>query len=363
MNHGRRGIPALGWLLFAASCVSLPCLAQPTTDAVDVVLVGSVGDVPAISNRVTSWFDSSQFAVTVRRVQRLDPASVLSPKPERGVSAWVVLRDPKHARFYFASASGADQQPTYLVRDLDLERGLGEVGAEHLAQVLYLSTVALLDGQATTGKDEVNRVLREERDVTEQAVSTAPPPTPIQTAPPAKRDQPSVEAELSVGYGASWRGDEGLWHGPWLGVGVRIVDTWGVQLVGQGALPSSSEVKDLELRFYGASLGLLGSYRYRPASGIAVEGHAGPGVEIVHYEPIRSLEPGVNAEQGETEARPSLLVGMNGVFRESAPRLIVTAQCMVSLTHTRYYVVAADSRREVGRSELLVPSLGVMAQW
>jgi hypothetical protein len=147
-------------LAHALVCVTTPSWAQapePTRATVEVVLVGEVGRDPAFSRRVTSWFEPEQFRVTVRKVARLDASSILSPQRERAVHAWVLLHDPNHVRLYFACASGTQEEPAYLLRDLELESGLDEMGVENIAQVLHLSAVALLDGQAATRRDEVER--------------------------------------------------------------------------------------------------------------------------------------------------------------------------------------------------------------
>jgi hypothetical protein len=370
----RWGEFALGLLLLAGLFITRPCPAQSSIKAppetVEIVLVGAVGALPAFSGRVTSWFDSEQFAVTVRMVARLDPARILSPEPHDGVSAWVLLRDPNHARFYFASASGPNQQTSYLVRELELEQGLDEVAAEHIAQVLYLSIVALLDGQAATDREEMNRVLCEEPTAEPSAEPSASAAQPRQEpthepkpTPPKPQARAGIESELTLGYGASLRGDEGLWHGPRVGLGVRVADGWRLDVLGQGALPSRREVDVVELEFYGGFGRLSGGYRHVFSQNVALQWGVGPGLELVHYRPERSLDANVTVGGGETELRPSLFAEVSGVFASSSPRIAVTIECMVSLSDTHYDVVMGDSRRVLGRSAPVVPLLGLETRW
>jgi hypothetical protein len=347
--------------------------AEASINAVEIVLIGAVGAVPAFETRVTSWFDSAKSMVSVRRVPQLDPASILAPKPEHGVHAWVLLRSPNLARLYFASALGPAQKATYLVRELELPQGLDEMAAEYIAQVLYLSAVAMLDGQAATAPEEVNRVLREELSASKtpapRAVPRQPrlPPKPeAGRGPPAAQDRArrrSINAELTLGYGVSLRGEEGVWHGPRIGIGVRYADGWGLGVLGQGAWPSSSEMDPVELSFYGGSVRLGGGMRHALVPGVALEWMVGPGFEVVRYSPVRSLNPSVTTGPGDTELRSSAFGGVSGIFRETSPRIAVTVECMVSLTRSHYNVVVDDSRWVVGSSVPLVPLLGMEMRW
>ena len=363
--------------MVALVCTTALSKAQTPTEtspaAVEVTLVGAVGKLPAFPARVTSWFDSNRFKVSVHTATRLDASSILSPKPQRGVYAWVLLRSSTHGRLYFASASGPDRQTTYLVRDLDLEQGLDEMGAERVAQVLHLSTVALLEGQAATRREDVVRVLREEpeaQDAAEEDASSTPPgphPAPATKTVPHANGKPSrgstIDAELAVGYGVSLRQDEGVWHGPRVGFGARMDNGWGLQALGQGALPSTHELEVVELEFCGGSLRLAGTYRHTLVRSVALEWFTGPGLEIVHYRVRRSLDPGVSPGRGDTEARPGIFAGLSGVFRHDSPRIAVTAECLAALTRTHYDVVSDDSRQTVGRAAPVVPSLGMCVRW
>ncbi len=354
-----------------------------------MVLVGSIGEDPAFTRRVTSWFDPERYRVAVRRIPRLDPSSILSPRRDGAVYVWVLLWDPHHARLYFACASGSrSEPPTYLWRDLALPAGLDEVGAENIAQVLHLSTVALLEGQAGNQREEVERALREEPTAAARAEpsaepSTGPsaepsakpsaePPTSPRRAPAERSAQrgagaperaPRLGVELGLGYGASLRGDEGLWHGPRVSSALQGPSGWGLRAAVESALPTRRDLGPLALEFSGALVTFTGSYRRALGRSVALEWSAGPGVEVVHYRPTRSLEPTVTAGSGDTEARPGVVAGMSGVFRPSSPRIAVNAQGLVPLERTHYDVVTGEERRVIGRAAPVVPSLGVEARF
>jgi hypothetical protein len=364
----RRSWRALALVVVALACVTKPCLAETPTQTVEVTLVGEIGSVPAFPERVTSWFDSDRFQVTVRVVARLDPRSILSEKRDRGVYVWVVLRRLDHARLYFASAAGAEGQTTYLIRDLELEGSLDEIGAENIAQVLNLSAVALLDGLAATRREDVERVLREEPDAKGGAEPSMSAAHPMQdkSAPRTNRAasrRRRIEAEFALGYGVSLRRDEGVWHGPRVGLAARLASGWGLGVLAQGWLPSKGDMGPIALGFYGGFARLSGSFRHMLARGAALEWIVGPGLEVVHYGPVRSLERGVTTGRGDTDARPSVFAGVSGVFRHDSPRIGVTVECRGALVRTRYDVVVGDSRRVIGRAAALVPLLGVEARW
>jgi len=199
------------------------------------------------------------------------------------------------------------------------------------------------------------------------------PPSPEQKKPP----DPTIErraqvearsgerpegtnawhAEFAVGYEISVRGDEGVWHGPRGGLLVRLATGPGLQALVQSALPQTREMDSVALEFYGGFLGLAGSYQHMLGQSVALEWVAEPGVEIVYYRPVRSLEPGVTAGRGDTEARPAVVAGVSSVFRRASPRISVGAQCGIPLLHTHYDVVVGDARRVIGRASPVVPSL------
>ncbi len=371
-------------IVAALLCVAAPGRAEPpdpaSRSAVEVVLVGAIGEDPAFTRRVTSWFDPERYRVAVRRIPRLDPSSILSPRRDGAVYVWVLLWDPHHARLYFACASGSgSEQPTYLWRDLALPAGLDEVGAENIAQVLHLSTVALLEGQAGNEREEVERALREEPTAAERAEPRVDPsdePSIEPTSPrraPAERGarrgagaperQPRLGVDLGLGYGASLRSDEGIWHGPRVSSTLRGPSGWGLRAAAESALPTTRELGPLALEFYGALVTFTGSYRRALGRSVALEWSAGPGVEVVQYRPARSLEPTVTAGSGDTEVRPGVVAGMSGVFRPSSPRIAVSAQGLFPLERTHYDVVTGEERRVIGRAAPVVPSLGVEARF
>jgi len=376
---GSRPIRSPGRLALVVLVIALSCVtgsgraAPPSGPALQVVvltLVGDLGEEPTFGRRVTSWFDADRYRVVVRAVDHLDPAHVLSPQVDRAVYVWVVLREPRHARLYFATVTGEREAATYLWRDLELEAGLDELGAERIAQVVHLSTLALLEGEAANRREEIEQAL-----VEEPAAQRATPPTPpVAASPVAASPRPRAETgtrapastppahsrtrgEFALGYGASLRSDEGVWHGPRAGAGMRSASGWGLRVQVQAGLPRTRELGPVELELVGGDLALAASFLGAVGHGRSLEGFAGPSLELVGYRPTASLDPTVATGQGATELRPAALAGVTGVLREASPRIAVGAQGMVSLLRTHYDLVTGSGRRVVARAAPVVPSL------
>lgn len=335
---------------------------KPQSAAVEIVLVGETGRDPAFARRVTSWFEPERYRVALHRLARLAPSDIAPSAETRVVRVFVLMRDVNHVRLYFAYGPDAEGRRRYLLRDLELVAGTDEVGSENLAQVLYLSTVALLEGQAESRRDEVEHQLRQEVIMQPSAEPRRPSARRPQQIPdlldggtPARRRH--ITRELGLGYGMSLRGDEGVWHGPRILVGVRVNEGWGVLALGQSSLPVTRQMAPLALTYYGGLLVLAGSYEHELGQGTALEWSLGPGLEIVRYRPVKSLDRTVAVGRGDTETRPGATAGLTGLFRHSSPRIAVGAHALVPFGRTHYNLVTSGGRHRIGGAPLLIPSL------
>lgn len=369
----------LAWLLavVCGACWAAPVLAEPAPpraewDArgpVEIVLVGELAQDPVFAGRVSSWFALGQLRVVMRKASSLDPKQVLTPSPDAGAHVWVTFDGHALARLYFASArSSSKDGPSYFVRELRLEQGLDEIGAEHVAEVLNLSTLAFLEGEAESAREELEQTLRAETAV--EPPKPAPPETkPAPPSPPTLPAAPGVGSASArgatkrgwtarVGYAASLRADEGVWHGPSAAFEVTLWRKLGLRLAAQAALPSERTLGPLELRFYGASLQLAPSLRHAVAGNVELQAFAGPALELVHYAPVRATNAAYGVGSAATEARPALGLGVGAAWGQ-APALAFVAQAALPLTRTHYDVVQAGSREVIGRASLVVPTVGV----
>jgi hypothetical protein len=345
-----------------------PALAEGESPRhVEVVLVGQLAMDPVFAARVTSWFAGERFHVTVRKARWLEPRQVLAPSADAAVHVWVTLNGNTLARLYFASEHGPSGGPSYFLRELRLDNGLDEIGAEHVAEVLNLSTLAFLEGQAQSAREELEQSLR-----AEPAPQPAPAP-PVRAVekpvPPSAVRKPSRDAGAThrrsrqpwgarLGYAASYRADEGTWHGPCAAFELALWRKLGLRVEALGALPAERELTPLELRFYGVAFALTPSLRQELGAGVDLQWFVGPGLELVRYAPVRPLSSEYQAGAAATEARPALTGGVAALWGRE-PVLAVVAQATLPLTKTHYDVVRAQAREVIGRASPIVPTLGV----
>ena len=251
-------LPRAGALIVLFACMltlTRVVAAETGMRQVHIALVGKVVGEPALPERFTSWFDAALYQVSVLEHPTLETELVLSPPPDGAVYVWVTLRRDDEARLYFATAM-VDAAPAYSVRDVKLESGLDEVGAERLAQIVHLSAVALFEGRGEHERSQVARILDEEpvapaAPVVAPAPASQPSPPAVSppvapAAPPAAvapraavappaQGTPAIEHrsfEFGFGYAVSPHSDEGVWHGPALHAGLDLLAAHGASGVG-----------------------------------------------------------------------------------------------------------------------------------
>jgi hypothetical protein len=384
----RNAIFNLAVLACAAMVTAAPrrVHAEEPPRQVEVVLVGALGRDATLPARIVTWFDPHRFQVAFRMVEVLDVRSVLAPKHGEPTRVWITLPAREKARFYFSSASTKEASTVYLMRELRLDHAVDELAAERIAQVCFLSTVALVEGQAETRKAELEQSLRDDASVgapsraINEANGVAPEaqasgssgterPEPAGHSPrdrerPSKREgiEGTNESVLAfgVGYGMSFRGDEGIGHGPRARAETRFPPI-GFALIVQGYLPNTAEFERLALRLYGASFVSGIEYRWaRRQSAFAL--YLGPGLDLIHYVP-EGVDSNVRAGSSATEGRPKIAVGARYEVGPAPVRIAVTGELGIALTRTHYDLVEATDRQEVARPWPLIPTLGLEAQF
>ena len=114
----------------------------------------------------------------------------------------------------------------------------------------------------------------------------------------------------------------------------------------------------LDLELYGASVAIGPSLRPISSKRASLDVTTGPGVDLVHYKPIRSSSAANAIGEEETELRPTWNVGARATF-DTALRWAFLAECSVALSRTHYDVSVSGSRRTIGRPWTASPSLGL----
>jgi hypothetical protein len=359
---------ALCWALFSFFVAHAAEASEPRA-TLEIVLVGALAESDTLRARMTSWFDPARFEVRVRGAAVIDPAAILKPDERVTLSIWISVEGAA-ARLYFASPSGSEDRPRYLLRELELERGLDEIGAERLAEIVHLSALALLEGELTTGRDELERSLGK------------PAPAPVATRDAASaREEAAMERDLArkpaavatarrapagldfgVGYGVSFHSDEGVWHGPRASVALRVGSVVAVAVSSAFTLPQTHDLGTIGLRVEAVSLAAGLRLATRIAELTELQWLLGPGVEIVHYTPVLAATR-ADLSAGDTEGRPFLMTGFAVLVGSNTLKAAFVGELCLSLSRTRYELEAGRERQLVAEPAMLIPRLALEARF
>jgi hypothetical protein len=360
------------WLAACLAVVPLTspaaCLAAETAvteDAtappfIDLVVVGELPESEALTTRILSWFRGLPTLTSVSRLHELEPNAVFRTRERPGVGVWALSRSPALLRLFFA-VEGAGDRPRYLVRDVTLESGLDEVGMERVAQVVYLSALALWSGQAESTRREVELGLGapEPAAVTPPAGDSA---APLQAAEPPRRKRLVVGFE----YVGRYAGPAGLSHGPGATLGLALPGarfSWGPRLHAQLLLPHREDAQSVELELRGSSfaLGLLAAL---PAgTRDFVQGEIGAGIDAVRARVVSVPEPSLVANSSVLDFQPYTYVSAGVETDVGFLHVGASALLALSWMRTHYDVAEEDARHEVLVPWLLQPGFGLRATW
>ena len=345
---------------------------------VRVRVVGVLGRDAVLKQRIISWFEPARFVVNVESASYLEPERVLAPERGSRVEAWVTRRSEKLARLYFASVDPDTRKTRYLLRDLTLESGLDEVGSEELAQAVHLSTVALLEGQAASSREQIEASLHAEP---ESSTTHADPTSPASTRPealaapaasPASSSSPvatrasrdaapklvhddDYAVSGAVGYGVDYRGDEGWAHGPRARLCVGR-GGWGAVARLGFVVPHERELTSLRLSWTGGAGFIGASYRHRVSQGFAIGGFAGPSLALIRYSSRARSDVDFDAGPAATELRPQLVFA--AIFAiGTSPRVALIPELAVALGTTHYDLERSGRREVIARASRLQPGL------
>jgi hypothetical protein len=332
----------------AAPIPSAPAGAAATERTPPLVEIAIVGDVPssgALGARIVSWFHGAEGHAHAKAEKSLDSSTVFAPSANPGVRVWVVPESASNVRLFFAVEEHPDQVPRYLVNDVALDTGLDELGMEQLAQVVYLSAMALWSGNVESSRSEVEAGLR-------QTPTAEPKVSPAQATPVVARRRWSAR----LGLEALGRGGvtDGIFLRGGLSLGVfqkSERSILGGQLHADLSLPDTVEKLGIELKFSSASfrLGVLSETRIAAKSWASFE--LGPGVDIVHYR-ATALDSSLRATGGGLDVRPTIYGSICTRFSLGALSLEAGPLLVVELERVHYDIAGPS-----GRSEILVPWL------
>ena len=316
---------------------------------------------PTLPRRITSWFDRKRFRVEMSSPRQLDASRILTPKHPGTLYVWATLGKDNVAHLYFATTNPSRQRVVYLTRDLQLNNGLDEIGAERVAQVLHMSALAILEGQEETELADIERKLRAEG---ANKTSQAPADTNFagisaQQASGGGRGATQRVFEVGIGYGMSFHADEGIWHGPRGLFELFLTQALAVGGMIRTGVPHSQDVEGITLSVEAMSVEAFASWHTQLTSRLSAVVYAGPGFDLVYHRPTLARDPDTTLAQGAAEARPNLIAGVGAIVGESFPRVAITLDAAALLSGTQYELIDGRSRRARAHAAEFAPGLGL----
>lgn len=316
------------------------------------------------------WFAAQGQSVSIGRQPSVALEHLLQAGDENEVRVWLVLPNDRRARLYFAD-TGSQR---FFVRDVPLDSGLDELGREKLAQVVVASVQAFAERRVEdTPLESVKQALAESPGSEQPQAASSPNsgPSPEAASPSAPNPTRAVSAAganevragegrrdvakslswaLAAGYQASYRGAEGLAHGPRASLeGWLRAQSVAFALVARGRyeLPHTVSAEDLDVRFQTTALRLGGLAATlsdgKPAWVIGVT----MGFDWFEFRPTRGFNGVVLREAGNAR-RPMASVAAGRYLFIGALRMGLFAGVDVALAKSHYDVlVVGEPRREL----------------
>jgi len=184
-----------------------------------VVLIGEAAKRDELTSVLSELLGREQVALEFERRSRFRPSSILAAN-EGDSRVWVYISSTKRvANLYFRGPFGN----RFLLRKLELERGLDEVGRELIAQVVETSILTLLRSEAGLSREQVRADLADtseprDENSSEEALPAADENASVVRTPPPPAGEPAsksaLELELAARGVVKWTGsDLGADHG------------------------------------------------------------------------------------------------------------------------------------------------------
>jgi hypothetical protein len=357
---GRRRLLLL-CLLFFLSRTALAEVAEKPAQVQVVVVKGAANT--QLAERVRTLFDRT-IAVEFREQPALVPAQVLDPARADTVYVFITLGKAGRAQIYVATRESTAREARYLLREVELESGLDEIGAETVAQVAHSSAMALWSRAAETAHDAVAGELAREEPPTPAPPASATAtvvakPPPAEAAPPADARRNGDFSALAWRFGAELAahasGDEGWLVSPGVFAGFVAFERYGFRLQASYLAPSRFDVPPALVEVSGFGAEARASLYVFRAPELRARVDAGGGLLRIRWEAqeILSEEGSDWSLSSEQEWRPYVVAGIScevpvGSLLEAALR----AELRVLTPPARYDIAVAE-RRE-GRAEVRI---------
>jgi hypothetical protein len=351
-------------LAAAAISIAPPAMAGDTDataprsslPSAEIVVVGDFPNADAVGARVTSWFVGQAIPAITSRAPALRADVVFAPREATGVRVWVLVPAPAQARLFFAVQERSGGEPRFLVQDVELNSGIDELGLERVAQVAYLSAVALWEGNAESSREEVERGL---------ATPAAPPPAPSRkpVARPASTPKPVARWQVQgmTTFDARLHGPEGLLMGPFFGAGLGWNNGTDTRFTVEAGVrwfidPNEPEEQGVGVDVQGFGYSITASYARALSEPIWLYTQLGPELQWIHYRTEAVDNPALSGEVGVGKSilRPGLF-GSAGVGWRFKVGGMLTLGLSVNVPFVQKHYEIDDERAPGGRRELLSP--------
>lgn len=359
-------------LSLARAEVSEPASAQAPAlrpARVRIALVGDADGLTALEARIESWFRPQLTELIVTREKALAANDVLSPADESLVGVWVVPRSATSVRLFFTVVAKPGSVPRYLVRDVNLDGGLDELGMEQITQMIYLSTSALWAGLVESPRSEVEEQLAPEPPAPSEPMAPLAPPAEEQPTPraaPPSATSPALHVSLGFEYFARFAGNEGVTHGPAALLGLSVpLGSFSARGAVQAALlvPHEASTEGVAVDLQGASFA-LGATLLHPVLGKTfASAELAFGLDVINYAVSIPEDPTLVAQDSATEARPFLRLRVGFGYHVGPLGLSAGVGPVVQLLRTHYDVVEDGVRSELFAPWLVQPELFASAIW
>jgi hypothetical protein len=327
-----------------------------------IVMIGEVGESDELADVLAELMEKS-FDPHFVREESFHPEVFLAEN-ERDARVWVfvTLHDPKHARLYFRGPHGE----RFLLRELELKRGLDEVGRESIAQIVETSVGALLNTSVGISREEAKAALAKEHEL-QTPPNVVPPPTtrPVDDEPrTAERDERRSSLELALRGVGRYGGPEvkhalavGLEAGVELGRRDRGF-VWRPRAVVERGFVHELTTTPIgaELDTWSFRLGVDAGFRSGPHLGFF--GLAG-GLDRVGISTKTSSDPTFTPTGKSSDIVPIVRLEARYELALSILRLGIAPFADVSLEESHYDLVFANETRRLATAWIVRPGLAV----
>ncbi len=326
---------------------------------VQLSIVADVPDANALAARMLSWFRGSASEVQSNQTsQKLAAATIFQHSTELGVRVWVAVPGSTRARLFFAVQNDPTATPHYLVRDVELASGLDEVGMEQVAQIVYLSTLALWAGEVESSKSEV-----------EQKLAPEAKPEPVEPSAAAREGKSAVSepghGRFGAEYVARYQGQEGIAHGPGLFAQLlwpRAESGMGGAVHADFIVPHQPSRAGVTIGIVGANVGAGLAGTQRVSRRASANAEVGLGVDVVHYHTV-STQGLLDAHSGGLDVRPVTYLSAGVRFELGATSVGLAALLAVQLLRTHYDIGSTTQPTRAITPNIPQPGLCANISW